>query len=104
MIFLIVGEWMILDETTAELETLYIYGVLEILNEPSSNIILKTKKIFIDGGRLIVGTEDQPFLGQAEIYLMGNAADEELLFQGNNGPVIGTKAIGKTIKLNLLTY
>ena len=61
---------MIYDiEDSPILEYLEINGRLTFLQ--GSNLTLNTKYIFVRAGQLIIGTEEEPFLGNASIVLYG---------------------------------
>lgn len=78
------GQTVLLDVVTPVFELLVIRGNL-IFDE--KNITLQAKKILIvDGGRLQVGTETQPFQHKAKIVLHGNRHDKQL-------PIFGTKVL-----------
>ena len=88
---------MVADTEFPIINKLYIYGVLEFEFQPHSNgfyynFTLSCEHIIIIEGRLIVGWEEDPFLGMAEIILRGNHASDELLLAG--GVNVGAKAIG----------
>lgn len=85
---------MLGSSVTPTLVYCYIFGVLEFENSVGVDITLQCQKIFIDGGRLIIGYKDDPFKGDAKILLLGSPADPEIVFQNNKGPTVGTKAIG----------
>ena len=81
-------------KNTPDLIYCYIFGVLEFENDPASDITFRCQKIFIDGGRLIVGDENNPFKGLAKLLMLGRPTDPEIVFQRGKGPTVGTKAIG----------
>ena len=58
-------------EETPILNTLTIHGRLNFIQE-EKNIHLRVKRIFIRGGELIIGTEEEPFNTTALITLFGN--------------------------------
>lgn len=88
---------MLADIEIPPLGELFICGVLEFDNanytEGYKNFTVNVTHIIIYGGRLIVGWEKSPFMGNFLITLRGNASDEtyELPQGGDN---IGSKVIG----------
>ena len=89
---------MVADTEFPIINKLYIYGVLEFEfqthpNGHNYNFTLSCEHIIIIEGRLIVGWEEDPFLGMAQIILRGSHASDELTLGG--GLNVGAKAIGK---------
>jgi cell migration-inducing and hyaluronan-binding protein len=64
------GQYILLDESLPSLNLLYIEGVLEFSNEVG-DLSINASYIFIYGGMLRVGTEEEPFESQAIITLEG---------------------------------
>ena len=96
---------MVADVDFPIINKLYIYGTLELQNEVSpnssvyNNFTLSAEHIIIIGGRLIIGTEREPFSGHVDIILRGNHYTEELFLEG--GVLVGAKAIGRSgLKVN----
>ena len=100
LLFILTGDWVVADTSLPIINKLYIYGVLELeyqINpetEDYFNFILNCSHIIISGGRLIVGWEDQPFMGQASIVLRGDHYSPDMPLP--DGPNMGAKALGKS--------
>ena len=92
--------WMVADVTIPKLNRLYIYGVLELENGRDHQ--LTANIIFISGlyGNLIVGWPDKPMQNNVIISLTGNWETKDLPL--NNGPTLGSKAIGVFSRLQLI--
>ena len=93
--------WMVYDvDVSPVLDRVYIYGVLEFEwkfddeTDTYPNHTLECTHLFISGGRLIIGWEDNPMLGYVDIILRGTPFTEELATP-YDGPIVGAKAIGK---------
>lgn len=73
---------MVLDIDTPILEKLTINGRLSFLNNLTDpkNITLHAKKIYVRAGELLIGSEEEPFAGNAEIRLYGGVNDETIAF------------------------
>ncbi|XP_078699976.1 fibrocystin-L-like [Branchiostoma floridae x Branchiostoma belcheri] len=88
--------WLVLgDEDVPKLGKLYIYTVLELWdpdNPYTRDYTLEAEHIFIQGGRLVVGWPENPYLGNVHIILHGDHNTPELSVP--NGPTVGAKAIG----------
>ncbi len=99
---------MVADTQLPTMNKLYIDGVLELEYQINSatgqyyNFVLSCDIIFISGGRLIIGWEDNVFLGQAEIILRGSHISSNMVLP--DGQNIGSKALGKCISLKLLEW
>ena len=94
------GAWVVADTVLPTMSKLEIYGVLELDNDPDSNgkqrdYTLKVTYLYIEGGRLIVGWEDNPFKGQVQIILEGSHSTPD--FPRVDGPELGSKVIGKVL-------
>ncbi|XP_052063691.1 fibrocystin-L-like [Mytilus californianus] len=91
------GTWVLADIEIPPLGELFICGVLEFDNENYTegykNFTVNVTRIIIYGGRLIVGWEKRPFMGNFLITLRGNASDETYELP-NGGDNIGSKVIG----------
>nr|XP_061786823.1 fibrocystin-L-like [Nerophis lumbriciformis] len=99
------GKWVVLDSDTPALNKLTVNGVLEI-PEPSNSsssrparaapqnhtVVIDAVYISIQGGRLTVGWEDEPFTGELHIRLRGNHRTPDWLLP--NGPNQGSKVLG----------
>lgn len=89
---------------------LVIYGALELdhgnITQTGSyrDFTINVTYLMILGGRLIIGWEDKPFLGNVLILLNGNHATPT--YPLSSGPAIGSKAIGKYCMryLNILFF
>jgi len=79
------GQYIVMDVSPPPLGLLYIEGVLEFDRE-AGDLALNASYIFIYGGMLRVGTEDQPFENKAVITLEGTRKSPEI-------PVYGAKCI-----------
>ena len=89
---MILKEWyMVMDIEIPSLNKLFIYGRLEIDPNPNINFVVNASLIFVRGG-LIVGWPDEPFPSSVLISLRGNWDTPDLPL--NNGPNVGSKAIG----------
>ncbi|XP_069815730.1 fibrocystin-L-like [Dendropsophus ebraccatus] len=103
------GRWVIADIEIPSLYKLTIYGTLELRNltdnstslyEPTfKTTVVNATYIFIQGGKLIGGTEDNPFQGELHIVLRGNHSTPELPLP--NGLILGSKALGVFGQLEL---
>nr|DBA24045.1 TPA: hypothetical protein GDO54_011748 [Pyxicephalus adspersus] len=103
------GKWVIADVDIPPLKKLIIYGVLELKNltdnstersAPSfKTTVLSATYISIQGGRLVAGTETDPFQGQLHIVLRGNHSTPELPLP--DGPNQGSKVLGVFGELDL---
>ena len=76
---------------------LYIYGTLELENR---DFVLNASVILIQGGRLIVGFENEPYTKNGLIFLRGNHSTPELVMP-NGGPVVGSCALGEFVNRTL---
>ncbi|XP_035685638.1 fibrocystin-L-like [Branchiostoma floridae] len=95
--------WLVLgDEDLPKLGKLYIYTVLELWDpsNPYRDYTVEATHIFIQGGRLIVGWPDAPYLGNVHIILHGDHNTPEMPVP--NGPTVGAKAIGVFGGLDLI--
>ncbi|XP_075126263.1 fibrocystin-L-like [Leptodactylus fuscus] len=103
------GKWVVADVEIPSLHKLIIYGVLELRNLTNNSTapgassyrrtVLNATYISIQGGRLIGGTEDDPFQGELHIILRGNHSTPE--FPLPNGPNQGSKVLGVFGQLDL---
>ncbi|XP_075128051.1 fibrocystin-L-like [Leptodactylus fuscus] len=103
------GKWVVADVEIPSLHKLIIYGVLELRNLTNNSTapgassyrrtVLNATYISIQGGRLIGGTEDEPFQGELHIILRGNHSTPE--FPLPNGPNQGSKVLGVFGQLDL---
>ncbi|XP_040289774.1 fibrocystin-L-like [Bufo bufo] len=103
------GKYIIADVDIPSLHKLTIYGVLELRNLTDNSTartlptfkttVLNATYISIQGGRLIGGTQDNPFQGELHIVLRGNHSTPELLLP--NGPNQGSKVLGVFGQLDL---
>ncbi|XP_053571903.1 fibrocystin-L [Bombina bombina] len=99
------GTWVVADIDIPSLEKLTIYGALELQNNTNSTTstfkktVLNATYISIQGGRLIGGWEDDPFLGELYIVLRGNHSTPEMPLP--DGPNQGSKVLGVFGQLDL---
>ncbi|XP_063307204.1 fibrocystin-L-like [Pelobates fuscus] len=104
------GIWIIADVALPMMNKLTIYGILELRNLTNTtaadrsvvtyNItILKATYISIQGGHLIAGKENDPFLGELRIILRGNHSTPDMPLP--DGPNQGSKVIGVFGQLDL---
>ncbi|KAK4312053.1 hypothetical protein Pmani_016482 [Petrolisthes manimaculis] len=79
------GQTLLLDQSTDVLKMLLIKGGHVIFDKDATEeIILRAEYILIvDGGSLSIGSEEEPFLGQAVIELYGSHKSIELPFYGS---------------------
>ena len=79
---------VLLDVSTPVLNLLVIEGELRFKPSGDEKIELQAHYIFLHkGGKLVIGTEDEPYAGNAAITLHGDMNSKEL-------PVYGAKVIG----------
>ncbi|XP_012578380.1 PREDICTED: fibrocystin-L [Condylura cristata] len=100
------GTWMVADKDIPPMERLIIWGILELEDkhvgtEESSyrKVVLNATYIFVQGGRLIGGWEDNPFKGELQIVLRGNHSTPEWALP--EGPNQGSKVLGVFGELDL---
>ncbi|TKS89105.1 Fibrocystin-L Polycystic kidney and hepatic disease 1-like protein 1 [Collichthys lucidus] len=96
------GKWVVLDSDTPPLNKLTVIGVLEIPDNMTSTSSRQTRSasprvldavyISIQGGRMIVGRENEPFRGQLHIKLRGNHRTPDWPLP--SGPNQGSKVLG----------
>ena len=87
---MILKEWhMLLDIEIPPLNNLYIYGTLKI--DQIGRCVINASLIFVRGG-LIIGLPDNPYPGEVLISLRGNWDSPKKYL--NNGPTVGSKAMG----------
>ncbi|XP_056378576.1 fibrocystin-L-like isoform X2 [Hyla sarda] len=103
------GMWVMADVEIPSLYKLTIYGTLELRNLTDNSTarsaptfkttVLSAVYIFIKGGRLIGGTEADPFQGELQIILKGNHLTPDFVLP--NGPNQGSKVLGVFGQLDL---
>ena len=77
------GAWMILDVQPPVLKRLNIYGALEV--EDTDDRIIEAEIVFIQGGKLEVGTEANPFTHKFDMILAGDhLTDDQPMFDAPN--------------------
>lgn len=99
------GVWVVMDvRNPPAMNKLIVHGALEfaddILNTTSSRrrrstagpVVLSAVHIFIEGGRLLVGSADSSFKEELHIKLRGNHHTPDMPLP--NGPNLGSKALG----------
>ena len=79
------GQTVFFDTNTPVLNLILIEGTL--IFEDEQDVHLQAKYIFINNGKLQIGTEENPFLHKATITLHGDVTDPEI-------PIYGAKVIG----------
>lgn len=79
------GQTVFLDTNTPVLNLILIEG--ELIFEDEQDVHLQAKYIFINNGKLQIGTEDNPFTHNATVTLHGVVTDPEI-------PIYGAKVIG----------
>ena len=79
------GQTVFFDTNTPVLNLILIEGAL--IFEDEQDVHLQAKYIFINNGKLQIGTEQNPFTHRATITLHGNIRDPEI-------PIYGAKVIG----------
>ena len=83
------GVWMILDIQPPVLKRLYIYGALEV--EDIEDRSIEAEIVFIQGGKLEVGTQAAPFTHKFDMILAGDHfTEDQPMF---NAPNCGAKAL-----------
>ncbi|XP_066278772.1 fibrocystin-L-like [Branchiostoma lanceolatum] len=85
-------KWIVVDVELPSFNKLFIYGALEFDDGPDKSYTLKATQILVQGGRLIIGWEDNPFQGMLQIILKGNHFTPDIPLP--NGPNMGSKALG----------
>ncbi|CAH1247131.1 PKHD1L1 [Branchiostoma lanceolatum] len=88
--------WLVLgDNDLPALGQLHIVTVLELWdpNQPyTRDYTLQATHIFIQGGRLVVGWPDEPYLGNVLLSLLGDHSTPDMPLP--SGPNVGAKAVG----------
>lgn len=85
------GLYVVVDCPLPRLKLLQIEGVLEFDNDRDHRLV--TDMLFINGGQLIVGWENNPILRNVEIVLMGEKNDLNFTLP-DDVSMVGGKAIG----------
>ncbi|XP_004431348.1 PREDICTED: fibrocystin-L [Ceratotherium simum simum] len=101
------GTWIVADTDIPPMERLIIWGVLELEDKRNAGaaessyrkVVLNATYIFLQGGRLIGGWEDNPFKGELQIVLRGNHSTPEWALP--EGPNQGSKVLGVFGELDL---
>uniref|UniRef100_A0A8C0PGW1 Fibrocystin-L n=1 Tax=Canis lupus familiaris TaxID=9615 RepID=A0A8C0PGW1_CANLF len=101
------GTWVVADTDIPPMESLTIWGVLELEAKHSMRaaessyrkVVLNATYISLQGGRLIGGWEDNPFKGELQIVLRGNHSTPEWALP--EGPNQGSKVLGVFGELDL---
>lgn len=96
-VFIPAGWNCTLDEDTEILDYLEINGNLTF--DPTKDITLKAKRIFIRDGILISGSAEAPTTFKHEIHLYGELEDEHLVFDGTLAA--GNKVLAVTGQLDM---
>ena len=80
------GQYIVLDESPPALHLLLVYGGVLEFSRDVGDLALNASYIFVFGGKLLVGTEQEPFPNKATITLTGDRDSYEL-------PVYGAKCL-----------
>ena len=95
------SQCILLDMEIPRLGRLIIEGDLEV--EDSRDHVIQADLIIINGGSLIAGSEENPFLNKVRIILNGNTSTTEFNFNDLASPPVGAKAIGAFGQLILIS-
>ena len=87
-----IGLYLVVDTAIPQLKYLEIEGILEFDNNLSHNLTCEI--IFIDGGQMIVGWENNPILTDVTITVTGKKAEAFTYTLPNEIDPLGYKAIG----------
>ncbi|XP_065902313.1 fibrocystin-L-like [Dysidea avara] len=90
--------YVIIDIPIPRLKNITICGGLELLD--ALNHTIEVDNILIDGGRLVVGSQTNPFQNVATFILYGTQSSPEYILPPF-GPILGAKAIGVFGQLSL---
>ena len=89
---------VIFNESPAVMESLEVFGILEIASSPSKSFTVESKYIYVSG-RFIAGTEEQPYEGELDIVLDGDQDTPDFdivnLSEGRSGVEMGAKSMGE---------
>ena len=89
------GMHVILDIDTPILNLLIVNGRLSFKDDVEKpKIILQAKQIYVRAGELLIGEEDKPYEGEAQITLHGERKEQTLIMSGS--VVSGNKLIFNT--------
>ena len=83
--------YVLVDVPLPFINRLNVCGGLEFMDDMDH--VLETNLILIDGGQLVAGSEDSPFMHQLIIVLHGSLSSPVYRLP-NFGPVLGAKALG----------
>eukprot|EP00090_Calanus_glacialis_P017096 TRINITY_DN2671_c0_g1_i4.p1 TRINITY_DN2671_c0_g1~~TRINITY_DN2671_c0_g1_i4.p1 ORF type:complete len:4502 (+),score=1148.36 TRINITY_DN2671_c0_g1_i4:1085-13507(+) len=89
-VFIPPGAWFVMDIDPPPLRMIFVYGGLEI--EDEADHVLDVEIMLIQGGKFLVGTQDEPFTHKFELVLTGNHYTEDQPLP--DGPNLGAKALG----------
>lgn len=89
--------WMVVDVETIDILWIEVYGTLEFENKPKADgsyhsITLTTTYMYIKGGRVIAGWENEPFLGTLKLQFVGDHNTPVFPLQ-DDGPTAGKKVL-----------
>ena len=85
------GLWVVVDITFPPLIRVQVDGTIEFDDQLDNK--LSVDELFINGGQVIVGWENNPFTHQMEIELTGTKSSKEFILP-NGFDSMGSKAIG----------
>lgn len=91
-VFINRSQCILVDTEIPRLGMLLIEGDLEL--EDSLDHVIEADLIIINGGALIAGSEENPFVNKAKFILHGNTSSSEFRFNDLASPPVGAKAIG----------
>lgn len=94
------GTTAILDQSPPALRSLTIEGNLIFDRTAKEKLVLQSDWIMVHGGRLEVGTADQPFTGQAEIVLTSNNPQDNLEHMGMKMGAKALAVMGGVVEMN----
>ena len=86
------GIWMVLDMDPPPLRMIIIESMAALEVDDSEDRRLETEILLIRGGKLQVGTVEEPFTNKFDLVLAGNHFTEDQPLP--NGPNLGAKALG----------
>ena len=91
-VFINGSQCVLIDTEIPRIRSLFIEGDLEI--EDSRDHTIEADLIVINGGALIAGSEQNPFVNNIRFVLHGNNSSPEYRLDDMASPTVGAKAIG----------